>query len=227
MEGLRVLLEDNHLIVVNKRSGDIVQGDKTGDEPLPERIKAYIKHKYGKPGEVFLGVIHRIDRPVSGVVLFARTSKALSRMTVAFKDRDVQKTYLAAVEGVPPDSGKLIHYLKKDEKSNKAHALVKEKSGYKRCELSFRLLHILDNYSIVEVKPITGRHHQIRAQLAAIGHPIKGDVKYGARRGNPDRSIHLHAVRLEFNHPVRKEPISILADLPDDPIWNNFSYSGE
>jgi 23S rRNA pseudouridine1911/1915/1917 synthase len=219
---LQVLYEDNHLIAVNKRPGDIVQGDKTGDEPLSELVKRYIGSKYQKPGAVFLGTIHRIDRPVSGVVLFARTSKALERMNEQFRSREVQKTYWAVTQQIPnPVEGKLVHYLVKKESLNKSFASLQETQGSSRCELDYRVLASTERYTLVQVLPLTGRHHQIRVQLSAIGCPIKGDLKYGAKRSNPDGSIHLHARKLEFLHPVTKEPISIEAKVPKDNLWED------
>lgn len=219
---LQVLYEDNHLIAVNKRPGDIVQGDKTGDEPLSEIVKRYIGSKYQKPGAVFLGTIHRIDRPVSGVVLFARTSKALERMNEQFRSREVQKTYWAVTQQIPnPVEGKLVHYLLKKESLNKSFASLQETQGSSRCELDYRVLASTERYTLLQVLPLTGRHHQIRVQLSAIGCPIKGDLKYGAKRSNPDGSIHLHARKLEFLHPVTKEPISIEAKVPKDNLWED------
>ena len=221
-----ILYEDNHLIAVNKRPGDIVQGDKTGDAPLGDLLKAYIKEKYKKPGEVFLGVVHRLDRPVSGVVVFARTSKALARMNELFRERRTQKTYWAVVRTAPPQaSGSLIHYLKKDEKNNKSRAYAQEVPGSSRAWLDYRLLGKSDHYYLLEVLPHTGRHHQIRVQLSTMGCPIKGDVKYGAERTNENGSIHLHARRLVFLHPVKKEEIVLTAQPPDDAVWNYFSKS--
>jgi 23S rRNA pseudouridine1911/1915/1917 synthase len=218
--GERILYEDNHLIAVNKLPSEIVQGDKTGDEPLGEPVKRYLAAKYNKPGEVFLGVIHRLDRPVSGVVLFARTSKALERMNEQFRERETAKTYWAVVERKPAESeGTLIHWLKKNEKQNKSYASLTETKGSMRCELSYKLIASSDRYFLIEVKPVTGRHHQIRVQLAAIGCIIKGDLKYGAKRSNPDGSIHLHARKLEFAHPVTKESVSITAPVPPDKLW--------
>lgn len=220
VENLQVLFEDNHIIAVNKRSSDIVQGDKTGDTPLSEVVKQWLKNKYDKPGNVFAGVVHRIDRPVSGVIVFAKTSKALSRLTEQFRTREVQKTYLAAVCAMPEnESGRLINNLVKDSAKNKSRVVAEKNKMGKRSELSYKLLSRTDKYFILEVKPITGRHHQIRVQLSAIGCVIKGDLKYGAPRSNKDGGIHLHARRIDFIHPVRKEPISIIAPLPDDPVW--------
>lgn len=216
----RILYEDNHLIAVNKLPSEIVQGDKTGDEPLGEPLKRYLALKYNKPGDVYLGVIHRLDRPVSGVVLFARTSKALERMNEQFRERETSKTYWAVVESRPAEEeGTLIHWLRKNEKQNKSYASAQEIKGSLRCELSYKLVAASDRYFLLEVKPVTGRHHQIRVQLAAMGCIIKGDLKYGARRSNPDGSIHLHARKLEFNHPVTKQPVLIQAPVPDEKLW--------
>jgi len=215
---LEVLYEDNHLIAVNKKSGDIVQGDKTGDTPLSEFVKKYIKEKYNKPGEVFLGTIHRLDRPTSGIVLYARTSKALTRMNKQFREKEVQKTYWAIVENAPPKiSGTLKNNLQKNQQKNKSY-IIKNKKG-KHAVLKYTLIKKLDNFFLLELKPKTGRHHQIRVQLANIGCVIKGDLKYGAKRSNKDASIHLLAKNLKFIHPVRKEPISITAPTPQDNIW--------
>jgi 23S rRNA pseudouridine1911/1915/1917 synthase len=217
---LDVLYEDNHLIVVNKKSGDIVQWDKTGDAPLSDYVKAYIKKKYDKPGDVYLGTVHRLDRPTSGIVLFARTSKALTRMNKMFKEKDIQKTYWAVTEDAPnPKKGKLVNVLKKNEKQNKSY--VTRGEG-KQAELDYEMIGSSDRYHLVEVLPITGRHHQIRVQLSHIGAIIKGDLKYGARRSNKDGSIHLHARKLAFIHPVKKEPITIIARPPKDPVWDYF-----
>ena len=216
--------EDNHLIAINKRSGDIVQGDKTGDAPLSEIIKEHLKSKYDKPGAVYLGVVHRIDRPVTGIVIFAKTSKALSRMNELFREKKVKKTYWAVVKNAPPEeSGTLIHYLKKDEAKNKSKAYTEEVSGSSRSWLDYKIIGKSDNYYLLEINPHTGRHHQIRAQLAAIGCPIKGDLKYGFDRSNKDGSIHLHARKIEFVHPVKKEEMVIIAPAPDDAVWNFFS----
>jgi len=219
---IEVLYEDNHLIAVNKKSGDIVQGDKTGDTPLSDFVKAYIKKEYNKPGEVFLGTIHRLDRPTSGIVLYARTSKALSRMNDQFREKQVQKTYLAVVDNPPPNnSGTLDNYLQKNQKQNKSY-ITKDNNG-KHAILEYKLLKKLDNFYLMEIKPQTGRHHQIRVQLANIGCIIKGDLKYGAKRSNKDASIHLLAQKLEFIHPVKKESISIVAPAPKDSIWDFIS----
>ena len=215
---LEVLYEDNHLIAVNKKSGDIVQGDKTGDTPLSEFVKKYIKEKYNKPGEVFLGTIHRLDRPTSGIVLYARTSKALTRMNKQFREKEVQKIYWAIVENAPPKiNGTLKNNLQKNQQQNKSY-IIKNKKG-KHAVLKYTLIKKLDNFFLLELKPKTGRHHQIRVQLANIGCVIKGDLKYGAKRSNKDASIHLLAKNLKFIHPVRKEPISITAPTPQDNIW--------
>ena len=218
---LQILHEDNHLIVVNKRVGDIVQGDKTGDKPLSEVVKEYIKEKYNKPGEVFLGVVHRLDRPTTGIVAFARTSKALSRMNELFSNRETQKTYWAVVKNKPEKSkDKLVHYLKRNEKNNTSKAHLKEVPDSKLASLEYQIIKELTNYVALEIELHTGRHHQIRAQLSAIGAPIKGDLKYGFDRSNPDGGIHLHARKLHFIHPVSKEEITIIAPTPDDVIWN-------
>ena len=218
---LQVLHEDNHIIVINKRVGDIVQGDKTGDKPLSEVVKEYIKVKYNKPGEVFLGVIHRLDRPTTGIVIFARTSKALTRMNELFSNRETQKTYWAIVKNKPQNSeGNLIHYLKRNEKNNTSKAHIKEVPESKIASLDYKIIASLQNYYALEINLHTGRHHQIRAQLSAIGSPIKGDLKYGFDRSNPDGGIHLHARKLVFTHPVTKENIEIIAPTPNDVIWN-------
>lgn len=223
-----VLFEDNHLIAVNKRSGDIVQGDKTGDVPLPEIIKEWLKVKYGKPGNVFCGVIHRLDRPVSGVVLFAKTSKGLSRMTEQFREKETNKTYWAIVKNKPAvPEGKLVHYLLKDEKSNKSKAFDKEIKGSKRAELLYKLIASGENYHLLEVNLLTGRHHQIRAQLAKMGCSIKGDLKYGSERSNRDGSISLHSRQLSFVHPVSKETITLTAPVPNDKLWLDLERSAQ
>ncbi|MCO5723688.1 RluA family pseudouridine synthase [Robiginitalea marina] len=220
-ENLQVLYEDNHLIAVNKRAGDIVQGDRTGDIPLSGIVKLYIKKKYGKPGEVFLGLVHRLDRPTTGLIVFARTSKALERMNALFASRETRKTYWAVVNEPPPEpEGRLVHYMQRNPKQNKSYAHPTDAPGRKKASLRYRLLKQLDRYSLLEIELETGRHHQIRAQLAAIGCSIKGDLKYGAPRSNPDGGIHLHARSLEFIHPVRKEPVQLVADPPADPLWN-------
>ena len=223
MANLDILYEDNHLVVVNKAAGTLVQGDKTGDIPLNELVKSYIKKKYNKPGEVFLGTVHRLDRPTSGIVLFARTSKALARMNELFKIKDIQKTYWAVTEK-PPNSAKglLVDFLLKNEKQNKSYVKPNDKNGAKKAELTYELIGKGNNYSYIQVKPATGRHHQIRVQLSSMGCIIKGDLKYGAKRSNKDGSIHLHARKLEFIHPVKKEPISIIAPPPNEVLWNEF-----
>ena len=212
---LNIIYQDNHLIAVNKRAGDLVQGDHTGDVPLPDHIKAYLKHKYNKPGNVFCGVIHRLDRPTTGVVLFARTSKGLERMNKAFKERQIKKTYWALVEGRLEGEDSLRHFLKKNSKNNKSTVFKKAEVGAKEARLSYRVIKTGDNYSLLEVELDTGRHHQIRAQFAAIGHAVKGDVKYGARRAERDKSICLHAKTLGFIHPVSGEKIEIEASSPE------------
>ncbi|MBM1107435.1 RluA family pseudouridine synthase [Aurantibacter crassamenti] len=218
---LQVLYEDNHLIVVNKRPGDIVQGDKTGDTPLSDVVKEYIKIKYNKPGAVYLGVVHRLDRPTSGIVVFARTSKALTRMNKLFAEKSAKKTYWAVVKNNPPkEKDSLVHWLKRNPKQNKSYAHIKEVDESKKAILDYSLLKRLDNFYLLEIDLHTGRHHQIRAQLAAIGCTIKGDLKYGADRSNKDGSIHLHARALSFMHPVKKEPLQILAPPPEDSVWN-------
>ena len=221
-DNLQILHEDNHIIVVNKRVGDIVQGDKTGDKPLSEVVKEYIKEKYQKPGEVFLGVVHRLDRPTTGIVVFARTSKALTRLNELFANRETQKTYWAIVKNKPEkDQDTLVHYLKRNEKNNTSKAHLKEVPESKKAILDYKIIEKLDNYFALEINLHTGRHHQIRAQLAAIGCPIKGDLKYGFDRSNPDGGIHLHARKLFFIHPVSKESLQIIAPTPKDPIWNS------
>ena len=220
-ENLQILHEDNHIIVINKRVGDIVQGDKTGDKPLSDVVKEYIKDKYNKPGEVFLGVVHRLDRPTTGIVLFARTSKALTRMNEMFSNRDTQKTYWAVVKNKPPkNDDKLVHYIKRNEKNNTSKAHLKEVPESKLASLDYKIIKELDNYFALEINLHTGRHHQIRAQLQAINAPIKGDLKYGFDRSNPDGGIHLHARKLTFVHPVTKENLTITAPTPFDVIWN-------
>lgn len=220
---LQILHEDNHTIVVNKRPGEIVQGDKTGDAPMTEAIKEYLKVKYNKPGNVFCGLVHRIDRPTSGVLVFARTSKALSRLNEQFRTKSTRKIYWAVVEEKPPkESGQLIDFLKKNEKQNKSYVVKEGTPGAKRAVLNYKYLGSSDAYHLLEIELETGRHHQIRCQLANIGCIIKGDVKYGARRANKDQSIHLHSRELEFDHPTTKERIHVIAPCPDDPVWNYF-----
>ena len=220
-KNLLVLYEDNHIIVINKRPGDIVQGDKTGDVPLNEIVKQYVKKKYNKPGKVFLGVVHRIDRPTSGVVVFARTSKALSRLNELFSQKLAKKTYWAIVKNKPnKEQGTLEHWLLRNTKQNKSYAYIKEVPNSKKAILDYQILKKLNNYYLLEIDLKTGRHHQIRAQLAAINCPIKGDLKYGFDRSNKNGSIHLHARSIEFLHPVGKKPISLTAPAVEDPIWD-------
>ena len=233
---MKVVYEDNHIIIVNKQSGEIVQGDKTGDRPLSDIVKDYIKEKYQKPGAVFLGVTHRLDRPVSGLVVFARTSKALTRLNKMFAEGDVHKTYWAIVSrsvdeerrsgstevwGTEDTDGwhTLEHWLIRNEKQNKSYAYDRERPGAKKAILRYRAIAHSDRYTLLEVNLMTGRHHQIRCQLAAAGHPIKGDLKYGAPRSNADGSISLMARRIEFTHPVSKAPVTIEAPVPDDTLW--------
>ena len=221
---MQILYEDNHIIAVSKTCHEIVQGDKTGDIPLSETVKAYIKEKYQKPGEVFLGVTHRLDRPTTGIVLFARTSKALSRLNEMFKSHEkIQKTYWAIVQTPPPTSqGRLENYLWRNEKQNKAYAYAKEVQGSKKATLDYQVLQTSDRYALLQVNLHTGRHHQIRCQLATALTPIKGDLKYGAPRSNPDGSICLHARKVQFIHPVSKEEISLTAPLPPGNLWKGF-----
>ncbi|RLD43000.1 MAG: RNA pseudouridine synthase [Bacteroidetes bacterium] len=224
----RILYEDNHLIVVNKLPSEIVQGDKTGDVPLSEDVKQYIKKKYGKPGNVYLGVIHRLDRPVSGVVVFARTGKALTRMNKLVKDRKIEKIYWAIVKNVPEYSeAELHHFLVRNERKNKSFAYPAEKKGSKEAVLKYRIISKSKDYCLLEVNLMTGRHHQIRVQLSAIGCPIKGDLKYGFARSNKDASISLHARSVSFVHPVTKEPLTITARPPQDALWDYFTEHAE
>ena len=217
-----VIFEDNHLIAVNKKSGEIVQGDKTGDEPLSERVKKYLKIKYNKPGNVFLGTIHRIDRPTSGIVIFAKTSKALSRMNEKFRQNKISKTYWAIVKNRLPKKNDLLeHYLLKNQKKNKSFLSTEEKGKFSVLEYNF--LNNLNNYFLYEIFPKTGRHHQIRVQLSTMGSPIKGDLKYGAKKSNPNGGINLHAKKIDFNHPVTKENVSIEANCPKEKIWNSIN----
>lgn len=221
---MQVIYEDNHIIIVAKQSGEIVQGDKTGDTPLSDMVKAYVKERYAKPGAVFLGVVHRLDRPVSGLVVFARTSKALARLNDMFRHGDVHKTYWAIVQDRPAaDEGTLEHWLVRNEQQNKSYAYDREKPGAKRAVLKYRVIGQSDRYWLLEVNLLTGRHHQIRCQLSAMGCPIKGDLKYGARRSNPDGSISLLARRVEFIHPVSKQSVQVEAPLPADSLWQCFS----
>lgn len=218
---LQVIYEDNHIIIINKRAGDIVQGDKTGDKPLSDVVKEYIKDKYNKPGNVYLGVVHRLDRPTTGIVLFSKTSKALPRLNKLFSDKKANKTYWALVKQAPEKPrDTLINWLKKNPKNNKSTAFSKEINGSKKAILHYKTLKVLDNYILLEIELETGRHHQIRVQLASIGSPIKGDLKYGFNRSNKDASISLHARRLQFTHPVSKEIIDVTATLPNGTVWN-------
>ncbi len=220
----RILYSDNHLIIVNKLPSEIVQGDKTGDEPLSETIKAYIKEEYKKPGNVFTGVVHRIDRPTSGAVIFARTSKALTRMNELIKNRGIKKTYWAIVKNMPEEpQAELIHYLVRNNKKNKSFAYNKSVTNSKEAILNYKLIGSSNSFFLLEIELKTGRHHQIRAQLAAIGCPIRGDLKYGFARSNKDGSISLHARSIEFIHPVKKLNIKVTAPTPTDPLWGKFS----
>jgi 23S rRNA pseudouridine1911/1915/1917 synthase len=221
-----ILYEDNHIIAVYKRSSDLAQGDKTGDAPLDVEVKKYLAEKYKKPGEVFLGVVHRLDRPVSGVMLFARTSKALSRLNELFKTREVKKIYYAIVKDRPPeDEATISHYLKKNESQNKTYVYDTEVKGSKLASLTYKLIGRSEKFYLLEVELHSGRHHQIRAQLAKIGCPIKGDLKYGFARSNEDGGISLFARKIEFMHPVKKEPVSIVAHFPEGDIWSVFINS--
>ena len=220
---MKVLYEDNHIIVINKAAGEIVQGDKTGDKSLCDTMKAYIKEKYAKPGNVFIGLPHRLDRPVSGIVVFAKTSKALERLNRMFSEGSVKKIYWALTKGIPnPAEAELESWILRNEKMNKSFSYPKEVKGAKRAILHYRLAAASQNYNLIEVELKTGRHHQIRCQLSSIGCPIKGDLKYGAQRSNPDGSISLHARYIEFVHPVSKQLIAITAPLPDDRLWQSF-----
>jgi 23S rRNA pseudouridine1911/1915/1917 synthase len=221
---LDVIFEDNHLIAINKRSGDIVQGDKTTDIPLSEQVKDYLRVKYNKTGNVYCGVIHRIDRPVTGVVIFAKTSKALIRMNQLIHDKQIQKRYWAVVKNQPANpKDTLVHYLYKDERKNKVFVSQEPRDGYLRSELNYEVIALSDLYCLLEIELITGRHHQIRAQLAAIGSPIKGDLKYGFSRSNQNGSIHLHARSLSFIHPVSLQTTHIVANAPAEKLWNHFA----
>ena len=225
---MKVVYEDNHIIIVSKESGEIVQGDKTGDVPLSETVKQYLKTKYNKPGNVFLGVVHRLDRPVSGLVTFAKTSKALSRLNEMFRNGDVHKTYWALTRNYPPtEEGTLVHWLRRNEQQNKSYAYDREVPGAKKAVLKYRVVGRGDNYTLLEVNLLTGRHHQIRCQLAKMGCPIKGDLKYGAKRSNPDGSISLLSRHVEFVHPVSKELIKADAPLPDEPVWRDLAPTKE
>ena len=217
---MRVLYEDNHIIVVYKESGEIVQADKSGDEPLSSLVGRFLKEKYNKPGNVFVGVPHRLDRPVAGLVTFAKTSKALTRLNLMFRNGEVHKTYWAITAGLPPaDEGRLEHWLTRNERINKSFAYSHEVPGSKHALLEYRVLARGERYNLLEIRLLTGRHHQIRCQLAAMGCPIKGDLKYGARRSNPDGSISLLSHEVSFIHPVSKQPIHIVAPLPEEKLW--------
>ncbi|WP_373942427.1 RluA family pseudouridine synthase [Polaribacter sejongensis] len=220
-ENLQILFEDNHIIIVNKRAGDITQGDKAGDKPLSDVVKEYIKDKYNKPGNVYLGVVHRLDRPTSGIIIFAKTSKSLERLNKMLREKTIHKTYWAVVKNRPKkEKDTLINFLKKNPKNNKSTAYAKEIDGSKKAILHYAVIKKLDNYSLIEVDLETGRHHQIRSQLSNIGCPIKGDLKYGFDRSNKDGSIHLHARKIQFIHPVTKEQVNITAPTPKEVIWN-------
>lgn len=217
---MEVIYEDNHIIVVNKAPGEIVQGDKTGDKPLSEQVKEWIKEKYAKPGNVFCGVVHRLDRPVGGLVVFAKTSKGLSRMNEMFRNGDVHKTYWAITKNMPPEQeGTLTHYITTREKINKSYASITPKEGALKAQLKYKVIARSDRYTLLEINLLTGRKHQIRVQLSAIGCPVKGDLKYGAERSNPDGSISLLARKIQFVHPVSKKEINLTAPLPDDKLW--------
>lgn len=220
---MQVIYEDNHIIIVNKNCSEIVQGDKTGDKPLSEIVKEWIKEKYNKPGNVFCGVVHRLDRPVTGIVIFAKTSKALPRLNEMFKNKEVKKSYWAIVKNVPKEeSGTLTHYLVRNQKQNKSYAYDMEKPDSKKAILHYKLIAKSDKYNLIEVDLETGRHHQIRCQLAKIGCPIKGDLKYGAERSNPDGGISLHARKVSFIHPVSKELVEVIAPSPEENLWQAF-----
>ncbi|MCH9823429.1 MAG: RluA family pseudouridine synthase [Bacteroidetes bacterium] len=220
---MAIIYEDNHLIIVNKKATELVQGDITGDVPLLEKVRHYLKQRYNKPGNVFVGLPHRLDRPTSGVVVFAKTSKALSRMNAIFRSREVQKTYWAVVKNKPKeDDTVLVNYLKKSGEKNKSFVEKNDKNGAKFADLHYKLICSSDRFHLLEVTPNTGRHHQIRLQLSAIGSPIKGDLKYGSDRSNKDGSIHLHARKIEFIHPIKKEVVSFEAPVPDEQLWNVF-----
>lgn len=220
-QNLQVLHEDNHLIIVNKRPGDIVQGDKTGDLPLSEVVKAWLKEKHNKPGNVYLGVVHRLDRPTSGIVVFAKTSKALPRLNQLFKEKEAKKMYWAVVKNAPPKTkDRLVHFLKRNPKQNKSYAHPKEIPESKKAVLDYEVIRELNSYYLLQINLHTGRHHQIRSQLSFIGCPIKGDLKYGFGRSNKDASIHLHSRQLSLIHPVKKEEINVIAPPPKDPVWN-------
>ena len=221
---LNIIFEDNHLIAVNKKIGALVQGDKTGDNTLADDVKAYLKEKYRKPGEVFLGITHRLDRPTSGIVIFARTSKALARINKMFAEKDIRKTYLAIVDKAPPKiKDTITHYLVRNRKQNKSYADDKEVSNSKKAILTYETTAESERYFLLKIDLLTGRHHQIRAQLSKIGCLIKGDMKYGFPRSNPDGGIHLHAYEVEFMHPVKKEKLILRANPPEDKLWNYFN----
>lgn len=221
---LNIVFEDNHLVVVNKRCGDIVQGDKTGDKTLAEEVKDYLKEKYSKPGDVFLGITHRLDRPTSGNVIFARTSKALTRINKMFAEKDIRKTYLAIVDKAPPKiKDTITHYLVRNRRQNKSYANDNEVQNSKKAILTYETKAESERYFLLKIDLHTGRHHQIRAQLAKIGCQIKGDMKYGFPRSNPDGGIHLHAYKVEFMHPVKNEPVIIIAKPPENKLWNYFN----
>ncbi len=221
-----VIYEDNHIIIVNKQPGEIVQGDKTGDEPLVETVRRYIKEKYAKPGNVFCGVVHRLDRPVWGLVIFAKTSKALTRLNEMFRNGNIRKTYWAITRNAPAKpADRLVHYISTVERNNKSYASTTPKTGAKEAALSYRVIGHSDRYHLLEVNLETGRKHQIRVQLSSIGCPIRGDLKYGDKRSNPDGSISLQAHSIEFEHPVSHQPIHITAPLPSDPLWQAFNQS--
>ena len=221
-----ILFEDNHIIIINKLPSQIVQGDKTGDRPLSDLVKDYIKVKYNKAGEVFLGVVHRLDRPVSGAVIFARTSKSLTRLNALIKEREIRKTYWAVVKNKPPEElDTLVDFLRRDESKNKSFITGEKTKNAQMASLSYSVLGKSDNYYLLEIDLQTGRHHQIRTQLAAIGCPIKGDLKYGYARSNNHASIHLHARKLNFIHPVTLKPLTIIAPMPNDPVWNYFNQN--
>ncbi|MDA3781144.1 MAG: RluA family pseudouridine synthase [Bacteroidales bacterium] len=220
---MNIIYEDNHIIAVNKTNSDLVQGDKTGDTSLDKKLQQFLKEKYNKPGNVFVGVVHRLDRPVSGAVIFAKTSKALSRLNNLFKNKEISKTYWAIIKNRPPkDEDTLIHYIVRNTKKNKSFAYDKEMKNSKKASLSYKLIALSDNYSLLEIDLHTGRHHQIRSQLSKIGCPIKGDLKYGFPHSNTDGGISLHATKINFIHPVKKELVTIIADTPNEKLWNLF-----
>jgi 23S rRNA pseudouridine1911/1915/1917 synthase len=223
MKAFDVIYEDNHLVIVNKKAGILVHGDRTGDKTLEEYVKEYLKEKYNKPGDVFLGTVHRLDRPVSGLVIFARTSKGLERMNEIFRKRHIQKTYWAITRRKPKEKrGRLVHWLIKNQENNTVKAFDQEVEGSQKAELDYRYIGSLNKFHLIEVEPITGRPHQIRVQLASMGCPIRGDIKYGYDRPNPDKSINLHARRVFFTHPIKKEPLLCKAPLPLNPFWEEF-----